>query len=66
MTIEEIELKPCPFCGGKAEIKKIMDLPRACEWLYVVYCHFHDCPAKPSVCFETLDGAVAAWNRRAR
>ena len=53
----ERRLKPCPFCGGHAEIK--------CDVLYRGY------NARCQLCgvntrnFETKDEAIEAWNRRA-
>lgn len=39
--MKETELKPCPFCGGKAEIKK-------CKAIYIdaVQAHCSKCGAK--------------------
>lgn len=56
------ELKPCPFCGGKAE-KITISCPKSCEPLYAVQC------AKCKV--YTMPGGRAVgtnpieiWNRR--
>jgi Lar family restriction alleviation protein len=49
------ELKPCPFCGGKADI----DAPASIERL--VYCK--GCYA--SIAEDATPKAIAAWNRRA-
>lgn len=50
-----IELKPCPFCGGAADL----DAPSAGELL--LYCK--GCYA--SICEDSTSNVVAAWNRRA-
>lgn len=64
------ELRPCPFCGGKAKVMKL-DLDSIDEgWqLWGVWCeddlnekyahgHYIDN-------YATKEEAVAAWNRRA-
>lgn len=48
------ELKPCPFCGGKAKINK------EARHLYEVECQ--NCYA--NVYDDTAEGAVEYWNRR--
>ena len=53
------ELKPCPFCGGKAEIKKHE------EWgwfQYEVYCK--NCDASFDASFSSKEAARNHWNRR--
>ena len=62
MTSEVIELKPCPFCGGKAEMVE--------QRLYGnTPTHFGVCCGS---CYQgtwrwhrTEAEAAAAWNRRA-
>lgn len=62
MTYEyEKELKPCPFCGGKAKM--------------VVYTNYNDdndyvvnctrCDATVPIWHETPEEAAQCWNRRA-
>ena len=51
-------LKPCPFCGGKAEIEMDDDW----YWNYHVFCQ--ECKIGTD-CYETADEAIEAWNRRA-
>lgn len=62
------ELKPCPFCGGKAEVVKIPEGLNY-EGLYVAGCdddmlcygninHF-------TMIFVCAESAAEAWNRRA-
>ncbi len=53
-------LKPCPFCGAKAEIE---DGRNGRPW--VVECPNRDCPAQPFM--DHADSrleAIAAWNKR--
>lgn len=50
------ELKPCPFCGGKAKM-----IP----WHgRMASCSNEECPVEPSVWGETPAKAAAFWNRR--
>ncbi|MFR5049414.1 MAG: Lar family restriction alleviation protein [Faecalispora sporosphaeroides] len=51
------ELKPCPFCGGKASIGKTID---GMNWQIV--CR-GECRCT-SAYFAQKENAVAAWNRR--
>lgn len=56
----QVELKPCPFCGGEAEIHdatRILGL-----WRLV-----HRCKVIGYIGIERADkdAAIAAWNRRA-
>ena len=51
-----IELKPCPFCGGEAEIKTTAS--KVCAW---GKCKF--CGAEGAVS-EDENSAKEAWNRR--
>ena len=48
------ELKPCPFCGGRADL----DAPQGEDRM--VYCI--ECCA--SICDDSNPDAIAAWNRR--
>lgn len=51
------ELKPCPFCGGKAKINKIEQ-----GRLYEVECQY--CYA--NVYDDTIDDVIEYWNRRTK
>ena len=48
------ELKPCPFCGGKANL-------RSGFWIHTAYCR--DCLV--SITRDSEEEAIEAWNRRA-
>ena len=54
------ELKPCPFCGGKAFCTNVLPT-YGCDVMYRVFCE--DCnintPSK-----WTEEKAIEAWNRR--
>ena len=65
MQVKESELKPCPFCGGKAEFGVNPNTFCKTIWVYCQKCgaetkHFeidlYSCAAK---------NAAEAWNRRA-
>ena len=57
---DKIELKPCPFCGGKAKMQQGL------TWL--IGCDTRGCigyrPYSLDRDYETAEEAVAAWNRR--
>lgn len=57
------ELKPCPFCGGAAVVKKVPDtlvLP------WYVRCDNADCSMWVATCNRnTQEEAIWLWNRRA-
>ena len=58
MTDKEIRLKPCPFCGGKAELVRGM-------WEVWVDCDA--CHASSGMESEINEStAVANWNRRVK
>ena len=56
------DLKPCPFCGGEADI--LEHQYQGCFTTYGVVCL--DCYSGTDWSFETEDEAIAAWNRRAK
>ena len=52
------ELKPCPFCGGEAEVKSVMDFA-----VYIAHCK--NCTCMLGSLFGDKCDAIEAWNRRA-
>ena len=54
MAKNKFELKPCPFCNGRAEIEKIGA---------TFYGHCTICGANGTGSYS-MDFAVDAWNRR--
>ena len=52
------ELKPCPDCGGEAEI----EMDDCWYWNYHVFCQ--ECKIGTDY-YDTADEAIEAWNRRA-
>lgn len=60
-----IELKPCPFCGGKAELNVDPEAIADTEgrrWAYTVSCN--RCCAVSGLAYLP-EKAIEAWNRRA-
>ncbi len=56
METKEVNLKPCPFCGGNPELK------HSSTWDYFVRCT--GCGARTRQFHENHVGAVDGWNRR--
>lgn len=60
------DLKPCPFCGGKADFGKNQRADESGKGFYFVQCL--ECHARATnICgtsFETEEKAVKAWNSR--
>ena len=54
------ELKPCPFCGGEAEILTAESMHGG--YLFGIMCN--DCRSRGDV-FDTEAEAIKAWNTRA-
>lgn len=64
-------IKPCPFCGGKAGIRDMYDV---IEWKndepvtkrrFVCECKNEECWVSPVTdAFDTEEDAIKAWNRR--
>ena len=55
----ESELKPCPFCGGRAHLWRTTSRPRE----YQVSCE--DCVKGKTDWVKTSKAAIETWNRRA-
>lgn len=59
----EIKLKPCPFCGGKAEFalgeEYREEYKQSNDWI-----ERNSCGAE-TACFDTPEEAAEAWNNRA-
>ena len=63
--MDEIKLKPCPFCGGKAEInvdREAVEDTEKRHWAYTVVCK--RCCATSGLTYLP-EKAREAWNRRA-
>lgn len=60
LTAMAATLKPCPFCGGKADL---VPLPGSRNW-WKVQCRDYLCGGR-NWGMDEPEKAVAAWNRRA-
>lgn len=58
----QMNLKPCPFCGGEAI--RLIDFDDEYERLYLESIHCRSCHARVAW-QETVEEAAEAWNRRA-
>jgi Lar family restriction alleviation protein len=56
------ELKPCPFCGGAAKIKKTT---QCLTEAYSVICKDKECRGRAVKPLRDIEAAIVAWNRRA-
>ena len=63
--MDKIKLKPCPFCGGEAEInidREAVEDTEKRHWAYTVVCK--RCCATSGLTYLP-EKACEAWNRRA-
>lgn len=60
------QLKPCPFCGGRAKYVDLGDPDDFSDWdVECTKCGIvMICPGKEEGCTTTKREAKAAWNRR--
>lgn len=60
------ELKPCPFCGSKAILRKVATGRNRSGYEYYIRCGNIHCPVYVhTLNRNTEDEAVEAWNMRA-
>lgn len=52
-----MNLKPCPFCGGRVVMRCNFD------YEYIIFCK--DCEVEVNTHYQVCDKAETAWNRRA-
>ena len=62
----EVKLKPCPFCGGEAELTMSFDWV-AETYNFIVHCENLNCIAfgfgfVAEALFPTSEEAIKAWN----
>ena len=58
------ELKPCPFCGGEAELVEHEVVGYQTD--FYVECVTSECiMCMGGLCYPTENEAIEAWNRRA-
>lgn len=55
--MDEIKLKPCPFCGGKA------DILGENKYLPGTIVHCTECQVETPM-YKNREDAIKAWNRR--
>lgn len=61
--MSEQNLKPCPFCGGEAIVRKERYVTIEEKW--IVECNSPTCVCKPkTIVYPSQESAVNAWNRR--
>ena len=56
------ELKPCPFCGGSAEIYETLTYRGSAQ--YTPRCKHRSCCGRLSKKWKDRETAVITWNRR--
>ena len=56
------QLKPCPFCGGEAELRSFTSKGNNQKIWWYVTCQ--NCEVYIESCFETQKQAIYAWNLR--
>lgn len=56
-------LKPCPFCGNRAEMK-VTEIEGYGGFNYSPRCSVEDCAGRLTKQWVTQEKAIAAWNRR--
>ena len=63
--MEETELKPCPFCGGKATLIKSKTIFTFADSFCVSCDEDNDCYVRTRTPFRlSKDEAISIWNRR--
>ena len=67
--MDEIKLKPCPFCGGKATVLKanrvVYGINLGLRTAYTVSCETESCVLEGGGgLFDSEYSAIKAWNRR--
>ncbi len=60
--IPGVELKPCPFCDGKAVLKAVRHVPNGYE--YTPMCTVKSCAGRLAKKWLHKQDAIEAWNRR--
>lgn len=63
---KEVNLKPCPFCGGEATLRHTKDREgKMYGELWIVSCEARSCYIRPCTSFYTSEEeAIEAWNTR--
>ena len=61
--MKKTDLKPCPFCGGVAEMQVTKHTPSGFD--YTPRCKNTSCCGRLLKKYSTKEAAIAMWNRRA-
>ena len=65
--MNEIKLKPCPFCGGKAKLElRSFDVFISAATVVCTKCGARTNMIKPSCDYTAKDKAFKLWNRRVK
>lgn len=70
-AVKQSILKPCPFCGGEAELVKDVHCGGHGDYVETTYIHCKDCGAKGPIFSDYDDdranmthNAIKGWNKR--
>ena len=58
------ELKPCPFCGGEAEVFDLQHENAGTYWIVCCKGSSTNCAYEGHFDKPTREEAISAWNRR--
>lgn len=58
------ELKPCPFCGGKAKLHHKYEMMTGYSYIYCTRCRTETEKFAQSCSHSSDEKAIEAWNRR--
>lgn len=63
---EEVELLPCPFCGGESELRIQKHCGSGAEYEYTPRCKITSCAGRLTKKWLNSSEAVLAWNKRSK
>ena len=62
----DCSLSPCPFCGGPAELKRMVHIPKDRGYDYIPRCKDPSCAGRLTKMFNCKETAIYAWERRTK
>jgi Lar family restriction alleviation protein len=62
--MKESEIKPCPFCGGEAELRIASEIWRSCGKVEIGGWKVACKKCEIETALENRDTAIKKWNRR--
>ena len=62
--MKDYNLKPCPFCGGKAVLSHKTEWDNQCSYVYCIKCLSRIAGVPVSSEYSSDERAIEAWNRR--